>query len=215
MIIVARIAAGAICAVLSNTATAMPPIAATPLTKPDTSPVASRTVRVGASARWKPLRSSTAASNNSAPINRRNGVSGTNASTRMPSGMNSALPNASQLSQGQSASFNAPRNRLMLASTSSMKIGGTTWAGVANSDRPATHSAEKPKPEKPRTMPAANTTSRLATISGQGRGGNSGMVCWRGAASPQPAVSNSLRRCTLPDGPRGSSPRKRNTLGVL
>jgi hypothetical protein len=74
---VARIAAGASAVPLNNTATAMPPIAATPLTKPDTSPVPRRTARVGSSANFQPLRSSVAASSSSAPINSRNGVSST------------------------------------------------------------------------------------------------------------------------------------------
>ena len=39
-----------------------------------------------------------------------------------------------------------------------------------NSDSPATHRAEKPKPAKPRTMPAAKTTHRAASNSGQGIG---------------------------------------------
>ncbi len=42
-----------------------------------------------------------------------------------------------------------------------MKIAGTTSAGDTTSDMPATVIAEKPKPAKPRTMPAANTTQRL------------------------------------------------------
>ena len=49
-----------------------------------------------------------------------------------------------------------------------MIMGGTTCAAGMNSDSPATHSAEKPKPAKPRTMPAAKTTHRLASSSGQG-----------------------------------------------
>ena len=71
------------------------------------------------------------------------------------------LPSISQLSQGMSTSRAMPRNWLRLARISSMKIAGTTSAGDTTSDMPATVMAEKPKPAKPRTMPAANTTHRL------------------------------------------------------
>jgi len=51
-----------------------------------------------------------------------------------------------------------------------MKIAGTTLAGETSSARPATLSAEKPKPAKPRTTPAPKTISRLAISSSGGNG---------------------------------------------
>ena len=228
---VARITAGAICVVLSSTATAMPPMAATPLTRPDTSPVASRIPRVGVNASRQPLRSSRAAPSSSTPISRRSGSSSSQASTAIPSGMHRALPSTSQLSQDQLASRKAARNSVRLASTSSTKIGGTTWAGGANSDSPATHSAEKPKPAKPRTMPAASTISSAVSSRAVGRGGDTnkskgwsqgrsegGRAGWpvpRAQSGAGAYNSTSLSLCTLPDGPRGRSLTSRNSLGVL
>lgn len=47
-------------------------------------------------------------------------------------------------------------------------MAGTNLAGETRSTRPATLSAEKPKPTKPRTMPAQKTMARLATSNRRG-----------------------------------------------
>ena len=83
--------------------------------------------------------------------------------------MKIALPSASQAIQRQSTDGQAPRSSDTLARISSTKIGGTTRAGGRNSDSVATHSAENPKPENPRTTPARKTTSRAVAISGGDR----------------------------------------------
>ena len=45
---------------------------------------------------------------------------------------------------------------------------GTMVAGATNSETPATVSAEKPKPAKPRTTPAPTATMKPANRMGQG-----------------------------------------------
>ena len=164
-------------------AAATPPLAARPLSRPAAAPATACRPPDGDKVTARLARRPMAVSISARPTSKVSKVWGSVASMRIPTGVNTSPPATNQASQRRSAAPSELRNSVRLAMTSSRSTAGTSTEGATKGDRPATHRAENPKPEKPRTAPAPRAINRPSnTVESGGNNANMRAHCPRGGA---------------------------------